>query len=465
MRKSLKTHTTSRTGTRPWLTALAVAGILLAASALPACAQVPSGYVQTTATVPALARFSFGAAWTNLSSSSQLGLLGCVSTFQTTVNGTFDSYGHFSTLLADTSQICPAPSTWTFTISCPSGTTGGFQVQAAVTGGGGSADISAQITAVLPANPCTAGGGGGGGGGGGIPGGSNTDVQVNVNGFFGGYDTLTYTPTAGLDIGGIIVGHYVTIGPQSTPPANWVFDLTTPATALASIGGGTVTSFAAPSASWPTWLVPTVTNLTTTPSLAVTPATGQTSHKVIGTCGTATSFGPCSLVAADLPTIPNTQVSGLGTASTHAAGDFEPALGNPSTNGYVLSSTTVGVRSWTANAVAASVQKNCLGGSAVCAGTTTGYVLGTTYTNSSGIPVLEEVTAGYTTYGTTGCDESLVAVINGVQGPINGVHNACGGRFSVTFLVPAGATFSATLSNDNGNSTPYAVINWLEVSL
>jgi hypothetical protein len=34
-------------------------------------------------------------------------------------------------------------------------------------------------------------------------------------------------------------------------------------------GSGTVTSFAAPSGSWPTWLVPTVTNSTTAPSLAV----------------------------------------------------------------------------------------------------------------------------------------------------------------------------------------------------
>lgn len=38
-------------------------------------------------------------------------------------------------------------------------------------------------------------------------------------------------------------------------------------------GGGTVTSFAAPSASWPSWLVPTVTNSTTTPSLAVAVST------------------------------------------------------------------------------------------------------------------------------------------------------------------------------------------------
>jgi len=74
-------------------------------------------------------------------------------------------------------------------------------------------------------------------------------------------------------------------------------------------------------------------------------------------------------------------VHGLGTAATHAAGDFEsagaaatvagnlathagltttahggiePALGNPGVNGYVLSSTTVGVRSWVAPGGAAA---------------------------------------------------------------------------------------------------------------
>jgi hypothetical protein len=38
----------------------------------------------------------------------------------------------------------------------------------------------------------------------------------------------------------------------------------------------------------------------------------------------------------------------LGTAASHAAGDFEAALGNPSVSGYVLSSTTGGARSWVA---------------------------------------------------------------------------------------------------------------------
>lgn len=39
---------------------------------------------------------------------------------------------------------------------------------------------------------------------------------------------------------------------------------------------------------------------------------------------------------------------GLGTAATTAASNYEPSLGNPATDGYVLSSTTSGVRSWIA---------------------------------------------------------------------------------------------------------------------
>ncbi len=135
-------------------------------STLPVVAQIPSGYVQTTATVLPLANGSFGASWTNLSSSPQLGLLGCVSTFQTTVSGSFDAYGKISVLLADTAQICPSPSTWTFnfTFSCPVGVpASSFQIQVPVTGGGSTEDISSQIIAALPAVTCSGGGGGGGG--------------------------------------------------------------------------------------------------------------------------------------------------------------------------------------------------------------------------------------------------------------------------------------------------------------
>lgn len=44
--------------------------------------------------------------------------------------------------------------------------------------------------------------------------------------------------------------------------------------------------------------------------------------------------------------IDNTNVIGLGTAATHPTSDFEAALGNPASNGQVLSSTTAGTRSW-----------------------------------------------------------------------------------------------------------------------
>ena len=142
---------------------LAVFAAFLLFPALTVAQSIPAGFVQTSATIPSLADGTFGAAWTNLSSSPQLGLLGCQSTFQTTVNGNFDAYGHFTTLLADTAQICPSPSTWTFTFSfaCPVGfPPTAFMVAVPVTGGGGTEDISAEINAVLPPKPCGGGTGG-----------------------------------------------------------------------------------------------------------------------------------------------------------------------------------------------------------------------------------------------------------------------------------------------------------------
>jgi hypothetical protein len=42
-------------------------------------------------------------------------------------------------------------------------------------------------------------------------------------------------------------------------------------------------------------------------ALSIGAATGQTPHQVVGTCGSATSFGPCSLTSAELP------LSAMGT--------------------------------------------------------------------------------------------------------------------------------------------------------
>jgi len=177
-----------------------VEAFLILVAALSA-AQIPAGFVQVTATVPSLANGAYGASWTNLSSSSQLALLGGLSTFQQTVNGTFDANGSATMLLADTAQIIPSPSTWTFqfTFSCPAGSpSGGFFVAVAVTGGGGTEDISSQIIAALPTTPC----------GGALPNTYVSKTQTTVQTLAGalawvGGDTGTPAETTLANLGGI----------------------------------------------------------------------------------------------------------------------------------------------------------------------------------------------------------------------------------------------------------------------
>lgn len=60
----------------------------------------------------------------------------------------------------------------------------------------------------------------------------------------------------------------------------------------------------------PTWLTATPPTISASGTQIFTPTTGQISHRVIGTCGSATSFAPCALVAGDLPAIPFTGLSG-----------------------------------------------------------------------------------------------------------------------------------------------------------
>ncbi|MDP9113432.1 MAG: hypothetical protein M3O20_07095 [Acidobacteriota bacterium] len=71
-------------------------------------------------------------------------------------------------------------------------------------------------------------------------------------------------------------------------------------------GAGAVTSVSGSGPSWLTW---TITNPTTTPAISLAPTTGQASHQVIGTCGGATTFAPCALVVADLPSTVVTAVT------------------------------------------------------------------------------------------------------------------------------------------------------------
>jgi len=109
---------------------------------------------------------------------------------------------------------------------------------------------------------------------------------------------------------------------------------------------------------------PIVSSGGTTPNITCTTANTSTTGCISSTDWNTfnnkqTSLGftpynatnPAGYITNSVTTLPslsisNTQVSGLGTASTHPYTDFEMALGNPEFTGYVLSSTSLGVRSW-----------------------------------------------------------------------------------------------------------------------
>ena len=107
-------------------------------------------------------------------------------------------------------------------------------------------------------------------------------------------------------------------------------------------------------------------------------------------------------------------------------------------------------------------QKNCL--SVACAGGST-YSSGGSYTNSSGVPVLEEVTMSGPGGGCTGNDFLMTSTVGGITGPSAAISNACNGGTSITFLVPVGASFSVTVAKMSGGAGAPTLSNWLEVSL
>jgi hypothetical protein len=98
---------------------------------------------------------------------------------------------------------------------------------------------------------------------------------------------------------------------------------------------GTVTSIAL---TVPLWLTVGGSPVTTSGTLAVTPASAQTSHQVIGTCGLATTFGPCSLVASDLPAIPFSSIAGATNTTAAMLIGTGASLG-PTGSGTITATT------------------------------------------------------------------------------------------------------------------------------
>lgn len=109
---------------------------------------------------------------------------------------------------------------------------------------------------------------------------------------------------------------------------------------LTTGGAGTVTSV---DETVPSWLTVTGNPITNSGVLAIAAATGQTAHQVIGTCGAATSFAPCALVAADIPTL-NQSTTGsaatLTTARNIAGNSFNGSANITFANKFIVQGAT-----------------------------------------------------------------------------------------------------------------------------
>lgn len=125
-----------------------------------------------------------------------------------------------------------------------------------------------------------------------------------------------------------------------------------------------VTSVAA---SVPSWLSVSGSPITSSGTLAITADASQTQNMVLATPnGSTGALSVRSLVAADIPTLPNTQISGLGTMSTQNAnsvaitgGSFNGTVGatTPNTGAFttISASTSLSVTAGTAATVASTI--------------------------------------------------------------------------------------------------------------
>jgi len=203
-------------------------------------------------------------------------------------------------------------------------------------------------------------------------------------------------------------------------------------------GSGTVTSFLAPTESWPTWLVPTVTNASSVPSLAVSAsaipnaalATGPTGN-IVGTTDTQTltnktldGVSPATMAFVDPTSSIQTQLNtkarlGANNDITSLSGLTTPLSvaqgGTGTATPALVAGTNVTITgSWPNQTINSSG-----GGSSGISGLTAGYIplagSATTITANS------HLDDGVTTASTITSSEPITAPSYGTSGTTNGM--------------------------------------------
>lgn len=232
-------------------------------------------------------------------------------------------------------------------------------------------------------------------------------------------------------------------------------------------GTGTVTSFSAPSASWPSWLVPTVTNSTSTPSLAVTSSgipTSALSYAYTTVNGTTCTLGStCTITAAAGTLTGSTLASGVTGSSLASVGTITSGTwqGTPIANSYLANNYT------TVNGQVCTLGSSCTITSSSALSLSGGALGSVPYQAASGVTsFVPPNTTSYTYYlcemgtgvvgaapswcagsgGGTGTVTSVGISMPSTQFTVSGSPVTTSGIFSVTLNSPTG-TGNLVLSN------------------
>jgi hypothetical protein len=215
---------------------------------------------------------------------------------------------------------------------------------------------------------------------------------------------------------------------------------------VAPAAGGTVTSVACNSSFGASWLTCSFgATASVTPILQLSPTTAQTSHQVIGTCGSATTFGPCSLVAGDIPALSYLALTG-GTLTGNLTDAGEIVTGTAATDTAALGSelTTSGTCSgtgWT------GTYPNYVAPATTAALTCTGFTNNAYYQTVTGITNNAGVTG--MTYGSglscTGTGTYPLTVTGGGGSGATGTITVTSGAVTAAIAVlTAGTAFTST---------------------